>query len=120
MAEKQSYAKRIIAWMKGGDEKNINRFQKYNKRYIAEEIAERERQKDKLTDKLDDLEGTLEEKVHNIDLDVIKDSDRLEGYSESYIQGIFSVYVERKNLEEKIETLTEEIEVYNRALREIS
>lgn len=121
MAEKKmNYAERIIAWLKGGDAKNINRFQKYTKRYIAEEIGERERLSDKLQDKLDDLDGKLEETVHNVDLDVIKDTDNLENYSERYVQGIFSVYVERKELEERIETLGREVEIYKKALKEIS
>ena len=120
MAEKKStFAQRVVAFLKGGDEAKINRLHKYTKKHMESQIKINESEIEELRDKLEDLKENKEDRIYNVNLDRIGTAEDAKSYVGSYVDGIFNVFLEEKEINEKIEEREEQIKYYQMLLAEI-
>jgi prefoldin subunit 5 len=107
--KKQTLASRVLAFLKGGDEAKVARFESKLEKYFKKQIAMREESISNLEEKIADAKEELNETVVNVDVNRINSTDEAEGYVVVYLRSVQAKEAVVNGLQEQIDTLKEEI-----------
>jgi flagellar motility protein MotE (MotC chaperone) len=107
---KLSLVDRALAFLKGGDDAKLARFEKKLSKYFKEQIAIRDKEIEKIQDHITDAQESFEEAVPNINPDSIAKADTLEVYVAQYVSGLDRKLQVVEELEEQISVLEAEKE----------
>jgi hypothetical protein len=114
MKKSQTLATRALAFLKGGDEAKLSRFESKLGKYFVAQIAIRTAEIEKLTEKLDDLKEVIDEAIPNVNLDKISQSETLEAYIPQYVALLNVRLEEAEALEAQIEVQQAEVTRLNK------
>tara|TARA_R110000764_G_scaffold111252_6_gene197951 strand:+ start:175 stop:540 length:366 start_codon:yes stop_codon:yes gene_type:complete len=112
-----SFVDKVIAFVKGGDEAKLARFQKKYVKANLKQISIRQDEIDTIQEKLDDLAEKSAEDLIAVNFDSIATSELTEQYIEKYRIRQLNNLRATDEFDEKINELKEEIEEY-KALNE--
>lgn len=107
--KKQSLTDRVLAFLKGGDQAKLSRFESKLEKYFKKQIAMREEDISNLKEKIADATEELNETVVNVDLEKINSTDQAEDYVVTYIRNIQDREAVVAELQEAIDSLKAEI-----------
>ena len=107
--EKLTFAQKVMAFLKGGDEAKIARFETKLTKFYSKQIAMRKDQIETFQDKKKDAQESLTDGITSVDLDKIQNTDSLEAYVKEYHNKIQRLSDEVNEFDEKIDNLQEEI-----------
>lgn len=107
---KPTFWSKVKACIKGGEEKNVNRFESAVFSKLNKEIKDRQSQIEDQKERLEDVKEILNDEVFNINMEQIKGIDAAKSYANTYLNNL-----ERKQnivdeIQEKIDVLVAEIE----------
>lgn len=111
--KKVTLVTRAIAFLKGGDEAKLTRFESKLEKYFKSQIDICNKEIEILNDKLTDAKEELSDYIPNIDIDRIGKADGLESYVKDYVGGLNNLQNVIQELENKIESKKDEIERFN-------
>ncbi len=117
--QKKSFTSRVIELFKGSDESKIDRFHKRELKYLNDQVRLRENDISDLKEKKADILEEYNEAIYNVDMDAIKTTESSKSYVESYTDNLFLFQVRIKDLEDSIETTTEEIEAFKGLIKDL-
>jgi predicted nuclease with TOPRIM domain len=113
MSEKKTnFVTRVMNALKGGDEVKISKFQNEFIKSNNDQIAIREREMEDLRENLIDLNEQMDETVLGVNLDKIKDNTVRKQYVNEYRDALLSIIKNKKLINDKIDTLKEEVEAF--------
>lgn len=115
---KKTLTEKVLAFLKGGDEAKLTRFENKLEKYFDKQIKTRQDNISSLQDKLVDATEELDETVLNVDLDKVNKTESAEDYCSVYVRAVKEKQDVINNLNAEIEILEEEIETLN-TLKEI-
>ena len=107
--KKQTLASRVLAFLKGGDEAKLSRFESKLDKYFTKQIAMRKDKIETLEEKVVDATEELNETVVNIDVDRINSTEGAESYVVTYVQRVQEKQEVVDDLKAQIEDLKAEI-----------
>jgi hypothetical protein len=107
--KKLTFVERALAFLKGGDDQKLARFENRVGKYFKEQIAIRERSIESLKDRITDAEEAFNDAVPNIDLARIASADGLDRYIPEYVKNLDAKLVATEELQDQIEVLEAEI-----------
>ena len=86
--KKQTLSTRVLAFLKGGDEAKVSKFEaKLSKEYAAQ-IKAKEEAIAKLEERIEDAEEVLNETILNVDVTRINNTDSAESYVAIYMRNV--------------------------------
>lgn len=86
--KKQTLSTRVLAFLKGGDEAKVSKFEaKLSKEYAAQ-IKAKEEAIAKLEERIEDAEEVLNETILNVDVTCINNTDSAESYVVIYMRKV--------------------------------
>lgn len=97
------FVNRVIAALKGGDEKKLAKFQKGVQNWAKDQIKEIRARIEKNTERLEESEEALDEYLLAVDLGRITTTDDRDEYVLEYVEGYDKMITDIEALEEKIE-----------------
>lgn len=110
--KKQTLSSRVLAFLKGGDEAKLARFEGKLDNYFQKQVKMKTDAIATLQDKILDATEELNDTVLSVDVDRINKVEGAENYCSVYVRGVKakldvvdSFNAEIKELEEQIETL---------------
>ena len=109
---KKSLATRVLAFLKGGDEAKLVRFESKLDKYFKKQISMREDEIETLTEKIVDVTERLNEVVLNVNLDRVNATEGAEGYCPTYVTGVQRQMKVIEELKEQIEAKQAEIDFF--------
>jgi len=107
--KKESFASRVLAFVKGGDEAKLSRFSVKLQKYYNNQIKARQDKIESLTDQVDDAQEALNEVILNVDLDRVNKTEGAESYCADYSRVVANAKRKVDELNTQIENLNEEI-----------
>lgn len=107
--KKQTLASRVLAFLKGGDEAKLSRFESKLDKYFTKQIAMRKDKIETLEEKVVDATEELNETVVNVDVDRINSTEGAESYVVTYVQRVQEKQEVVDDLKAQIEDLKAEI-----------
>lgn len=107
--KKQTLASRVLAFLKGGDEAKLSRFESKLEKYFAKQIAMRNEAISNLEEKIVDAKEELNETVVNVETERISSTDLAESYVVTYLRNVQAKEAVVDGLQEQIDTLKAEI-----------
>lgn len=107
--KKQTLASRVLAFLKGGDEAKLSRFESKLDKYFTKQIAMRKDAIETLEEKVVDATEELNETVVNVDVDRINSTEGAESYVVTYVQRVQEKQEVVDGLKAQIEDLKAEI-----------
>lgn len=105
-----TFVEKVLAFLKGGDEAKVVRFESKVVKYLKKQIAQRKDELESLEDKVTDAKEALAEVVVNVDVNRINNTDSTEDYAVTYVSSVDEAMEEVEDLESEIEGLEAEIE----------
>lgn len=108
--KKQTLASRVVAFLKGGDEAKLARFESKLEKYFKKQITMRQDSIENLEEKIKDAKEEQDEAVVNVDLNKINSTDDAESYVVGYLRGVQAKEAVVESLQEQIDELKKEIE----------
>lgn len=115
---KQSLKDRVLAFLKGGDEAKLSRFEGKLGKYLDKQISMRKESIETLKEKIVDANEVMGEAVINVDASRIGNTDSTETYVSSYVRNISEKLAVVEQLEADIKKQEEEIARFEK-LREV-
>lgn len=115
---KQSLKDRVLAFLKGGDEAKLSRFEGKLGKYLDKQISMRKESIETLKEKIVDANEVMGEAVINVDASRIGNTDSTETYVSSYVRNISEELTIVEQLEADIKKQEEEIARFEK-LREV-
>lgn len=112
--KKATLASRILAFLKGGDEAKLARFESKLEKYFKKQADMRKDAIESLEEKIADAKEELNETVVNVDLERINSTDGAEGYVVTYLRAVQAKEAVVEGLQEQIDTLNKEIEAFEK------
>lgn len=112
--KKTSLASRVLAFLKGGDEQKLSRFEVKLEKYFKKQADMRKDAIENLEEKIADAKEELNETVVNVDLERINSTDGAEGYVVTYLRAVQAKEAVVESLQEQIDTLNKEIEAFQK------
>ena len=110
--KKQTLASRVLAFLKGGDEAKLARFENKLDKYFKKQVDMRKDAISNLEEKIQDATEELHETVVNVDTDRINSTDEAEGYVVTYLRNVQAKEAVVDSLQEQIDTLNAEIKAF--------
>lgn len=107
--KKTTLTVRVMAFLKGGDEAKLVRFETRLQKYFKSQVDILEKEKEILNDKLSDAKEELNDYIPNIDIDKISKADGMDEYIKSYVGGLDEKQQTIDDLEETLNELDGEI-----------
>lgn len=107
--KKQTLASRVLAFLKGGDEAKLSRFESKLDKYFTRQIAMRKDEIETLEEKVVDATEELNETVVNVDVDRINSTEGAESYVVTYVERVQEKQEVVDGLKAQIEDLKAEI-----------
>lgn len=107
--KKQTLASRVLAFLKGGDEAKLARFESKLEKYFKKQVDMRNEAISNLEEKIADATEELNETVVNVNPESINSTDQAENYVVTYLRGVQAKEAVIASLQEKIDTLKAEI-----------
>jgi hypothetical protein len=107
--KKVSLVARVLAFVNGGDEAKLIRFESKLDKYFNKQISMREDDIENLEDKIKDAQESLGETILNVSVDSINSTDGAEGYCPTYVQSVMDKMEVVNGLNAKITALKSEI-----------
>jgi hypothetical protein len=101
--KKSTLVERALAFLKGGDDAKLARFERSLGKYFKAQIAIRDTEIEKLQDKITDAEEAFNDAVPNINPVSIASADSLDSYVTEYVRGLDLKLQAVENLQEQIE-----------------
>lgn len=111
---------RVIAFIKGGDEAKLGKFQRLAIRHAEEQISIRESSIETLKMTREDKEEELEEATLNINLEKIQKTEDVKKYVPAYFSGIRAKQMEIEKINSEIEEHQTQIKYYQGVVSKIS
>ena len=108
--KKRTIVQKVIAFLNGGDEVKLARFETKFSKYIKKQVSYREDNIETLRDKIADAKEAAKEAVLNINLSSISTTEGAETYCANYFEQVKRANKVVTELEAKISVLEEEIE----------
>jgi hypothetical protein len=108
--KKASLVQRVLAFVNGGDEQKLVRFETKLGKYFNKQISMRKETIENLEDKINDAQEALDETVVNVNVGAINDADGAENYCEKYVQAVMTKMAIIDEYKEEIKDLNAEIE----------
>jgi len=105
----KSLATRVLAFLKGGDEAKLIRFEGKLDKYFKKQISMREDEIETLNEKIVDETERLNEVVLNVDLDRVNATEGAEGYCPTYVRAVQAQMQIIEKLKEQIEAKQAEV-----------
>lgn len=112
--KKVSLVSRALAFVKGGDEAKLTRFEGKLQKFFRKQKSMREEQITNLREKIADAYETVTETVISVAADRIKDTDSAESYCAVYIKAVEAKLDIVDSLQDQIDTLEAEIAKFNK------
>lgn len=107
--KKQTLKDKILAFLKGGDEAKISRFEVQIEKFIDNQIDLRHLQIADLEERLEDQEQNTQEAITNVDVNKIQTIESTKAYCEVYLKKLLDTYLEHEKTNDEIEKLQTEI-----------
>jgi len=108
--KKQTLSTRVLAFLKGGDEAKVSKFEaKLSKEYTAQ-IKAKQEAITKLEERIEDAEEVLNETILNVDTTCINNTDAAESYVAIYMRNVRKKRNIIKEYQNDIAAIQEEIE----------
>ena len=108
--ENVTFVKRVITFLKGGDEQKVTRFASKLNKYYDKQISIRKEKIESLQDKIQDKEESLNDLITNVDLEKIQTVEKMDSYVGQYHNLVQSAKREMVTLQEEIDNVQEEID----------
>lgn len=105
----QTFVQKVVAYLKGGDEAKLARFEGKVTKHLKRQISMREDEIETLKDRIEDARETMAEAVVNIDVEKINGTDASEDYAVTYVEKVAGALEVIKDLEEEVADLEDEI-----------
>lgn len=115
---KQTLKDRVVAFLKGGDESKLSRFEAKLGKYLDKQISMRKESIETLKEKITDAKEVMGEAVINVDTSRIGNTDSTESYVSSYVKNISEKLSVVEQFEADIKAQEEEIARFEK-LREV-
>lgn len=112
--KKQTLASRVLAFLKGGDEAKVARFESKLEKYFKKQVTMREESISNLEEKIADAKEELNETVVNVDVNRINSTDEAESYVVVYLRAVQAKEAVVADFQEQIDTLKKEIEALDK------
>ena len=112
-----SFVENVLAYLQGGDESKVLKFQNGVEKYLNRQIKEIEDQSEEFVDKLEEAKDELKEASLNVDVSKIQTTDDRKVYIEQYIDLLESKEQKIINLEKKIKENNLLIDLRKRQLK---
>lgn len=106
---KRSLASKVLAYLKGGDEAKLVRFESKLEKFFKKQIEMRKENITNLEEKIADAKEHLNEMILSVDLGKVNSTDSAEGYVPDYVETLQAQQEVITDLEFEITTLKEEI-----------
>lgn len=107
--KKISLKKRILLFLKGGDEAKTGRFEIKEDKYLNKQIQNRKDEIETVKDKIEDAKEALKDSVLNVDINSISTTDGVENYCATYTRSVDAKLKAVEDLETRVEILNKEI-----------
>ena len=117
--KKQNFLERVLTAIKGGDEAKIARFSTRFEKYIAKEKAKRTEMIETLEEKASDEQEALKDYIDHLDVSQIKETESTDAYVVNYTEGINKRLTTIEELEDRIDTLKQEIVKFDTILEAV-
>lgn len=111
--KKTTLAGRVLAFLKGGDEAKVVRFEAKLERHFKDQIGIRTREIERLEDTKVDLLEALREAIPNVGMDKISNIGEVEAYVPKYVASIGTHIKAIHAIDDAIELQEEEISYLN-------
>ena len=111
-----NFVKSVLAYIKGGDEGKIVKFQRRATKALKNSIKATESDIEDNESKLEDVNEALADAVINLDMDRLSSTDAIDDYVREYMEKNNSLLTQADEFENKIINGNEEIESYNKLL----
>jgi len=112
--KKVSLVSRALAFVQGGDEAKLTRFESKLQKFFRKQKAMREEQITNLREKIADAYETVNETVVSVAADRIKDTDSAESYCTVYVKAVEAKLDAVEALQSQIDTLEAEIAKFDK------
>lgn len=112
--KKVSLVSRALAFVQGGDEAKLTRFESKLQKFFRKQKSMREEQITNLREKIADAYETVNETVVSVAADRIKDTDSAEFYCATYVKSVEAKLDAVDALQTQIDTLEAEIAKFDK------
>lgn len=112
MSTKLSFIQRVMGAMKGSDEHKISRFQKQAVKQADAQIKKRKEEIEEKSERINDIRDTMKEVSINLNVEELKTIESTQRYATNHMNKYLQSIGQVRDLEEQIETLNKEIEVF--------
>jgi hypothetical protein len=110
--KKSNLKDRVLAFLKGGDEAKLTRFEGKLDKHLAKQISMREDQIETLEEKIVDAKEDLNETILNVNPDSVNTTEGAESYCVTYLKQVRAKRNVILGYENQIAALQEEIAEY--------
>lgn len=107
--KKSNLKDRVLAFLKGGDEAKLARFEGKLDKHLAKQISMREDQIETLEEKIADAKEDLNETILNVNPDSVNTTEGAESYCVTYLKQVRATRNVIISFENQIAALQEEI-----------
>ena len=104
-----TFVQKVTAFLKGGDEAKLARFDSKLRKYFQKQISMRNDKIENLQDKIVDSKEVLSEVILGVDIDKINSTDGAESYCVSYVRKVQEGNEAIESFEDQVLDLKEEV-----------
>lgn len=112
---KTTFASRVMAFLKGGDEAKLTGFSAKLEKYYAKQIEMREEKIEDLKEKIQDAEQSLQDEVVNVDISRIATGEDQKSYCPSFVEKVNKALQIVEGFETEVEVLEAEIQMLEKS-----